>query len=309
MAWPYGGSFGIVFGESESIGVFTGALLNHNVPNFISFVDHIFVGDTIDGGATPWLTNINPEGVPARRWKGARNKSEELFQIWPPLSQLPNPQKRPLHEPVAIRCHCKGVNLSLRSVDVSIPNESIELPWFIDPRYLKHQALFDACDPCRNAFGIDIVHWTFVLLEQLHFAGAEGLQHQNDDSFPRDSIQLKNALSSANRDPRLGTLAMYASSPDVQRYFCSRCGASIFYAVDDRPEMINVAVGLLDDPEGARAESLLMWSFGSALGHSGDVRGGWREKYADTVQRNAEAWRLERGYPVSYKRFIAENTQ
>uniref|UniRef100_A0A8H7MXZ9 CENP-V/GFA domain-containing protein n=1 Tax=Bionectria ochroleuca TaxID=29856 RepID=A0A8H7MXZ9_BIOOC len=115
-----------------------------------------------------------------------------------------------------------------------------DLPWFVDPEKLKHMCGFDPCDSCRPMFGVDMVHWTFVLAQQVEFAENTG------KPFPADTLQLKEAISGGtDRDPRLGTLSLYASSPDVQRYFCSRCSASVFYAVDDRPELLDVAAGLL----------------------------------------------------------------
>jgi hypothetical protein len=56
-----------------------------------------------------------------------------------------------------------------------------------------------------------------------------------------------------------GTLKAYQSSPDVTRYHCGVCGASVFFTCEDRTDLVDVAVGLLDAPEGARAESWLEW--------------------------------------------------
>ncbi|CAJ2503617.1 Uu.00g110110.m01.CDS01 [Anthostomella pinea] len=49
----------------------------------------------------------------------------------------------------------------------------------------------------------------------------------------------------------------YRSSSGVVREFCDRCGATVFWHDGDRPELIDVSVGLLDAAEGARAESWL----------------------------------------------------
>ena len=57
-----------------------------------------------------------------------------------------------------------------------------------------------------------------------------------------------------------GSLKGYESSPGVTRYHCGTCGASVFFTADDREGLIDVAVGLLDAPEGARAETWLDWS-------------------------------------------------
>ena len=64
----------------------------------------------------------------------------------------------------------------------------------------------------------------------------------------------------------LEMLRAYESSPGVFRYFCGRCGATVFFEKKSRAtelgfELINVSVGLLRAEEGARAEKWLEWSF------------------------------------------------
>ena len=56
-----------------------------------------------------------------------------------------------------------------------------------------------------------------------------------------------------------GSLKSYRSSTDVERYFCGTCGATVFFTADDREGLVDAAAGLLDAPEGARAESWLEW--------------------------------------------------
>lgn len=64
-------------------------------------------------------------------------------------------------------------------------------------------------------------------------------------------------LDFANLTPTL--LKAYESSPGVIRNFCGTCGATVFWHDKWRPEIIDVSVGLLDAPEGARAEDWLEW--------------------------------------------------
>lgn len=79
----------------------------------------------------------------------------------------------------------------------------------------------------------------------------------------------------------------------------------MFYAVDDRPEMVDVAIGLLDSPCGARADSLLEWSFGTMI-WSDDCKGGWREEFIEAYKRNTEAYRIENGIPKAWVRVAKE---
>ena len=56
-----------------------------------------------------------------------------------------------------------------------------------------------------------------------------------------------------------GTLKRYESAEGVRREFCRTCGATCFWHSDERPELIDVSVGLLEADTGARAEDWLDW--------------------------------------------------
>lgn len=288
-------------------GVFSGTLANAAHPNLIRITDHIFVGDTVDGGASVWLRHPNSDDTPARRWTAGKGTSPELSADWPTSASSPPSAQGPIEVP--IWCKCRGVNLVLRPDFSSFPPDAA-LPFFVDPETKKLLASFDACDSCRSATGTDIVNWTFALLQHIHFA--EKSSAQSGSTFPQTAVELKKAVSapSEHRDPRLGTLALYESSPDAQRYFCSRCSATVFYACDERQDMVDVAVGLLESPSGAaRAEEVLTWSLGGKMTWRQDVVGGWREGLVQAVEKEAEQFRIERRLPVNFRRKIKEENE
>ncbi|KAL0941376.1 DUF636 domain protein [Colletotrichum truncatum] len=266
--------------------VVTGAL--QNIPGLVEYATHIFIGDTIDGGASVWLPE-SEEGKPVQRWREGRGEGEQLPSNWPgpkalsaeELNAGPSPDVTPLW------CHCKGVQLSLRSAaDLrSVPDEDLGRS-FINTKTLKYRGSLECCDSCRMSFGADLLAWTFAPLSHVEFGGHE---KPGASQFPRSVSALKDAVTSKEKDPRLGTLAVYNSSPDVERYFCSRCSASVFYAVHDRPDMVDIAVGLLDHPDGARAESLLDWRL-DKVGWAQDAAGGWREALADSAKKRQAEW-------------------
>ncbi|KAK1763364.1 Mss4-like protein [Phialemonium atrogriseum] len=303
-------------GEPGELGVFTGALGNNALggddgKRLVSVVDHIFVGDTIDGGASVWLRETG-DGAAGRatRWFGGRGEGEEVPEAWPPVSSLPGADVRSEVADVPVRCRCRGVDLVFRHGEHLAEFEGMsraELPWFVDPVTHKTFAGFEGCDSCRLSLGADVIHWTFVMLR--HLAFSEGTGRQDLPAFPRTAADLNAAVSAQNRDPRLGTLSLYASSPDVQRYFCSRCSATVFYACDDRQDYVDVAIGLLDAPDGARAESILSWSFGSTPSWLQDVAGGWRDGLFTDIVKEAEKWRVERGYPKNWRRVELEEAE
>ncbi|KAI0483749.1 Mss4-like protein [Xylaria cf. heliscus] len=307
----------------NSYGVQTGALANVAVPGLVKITHHVFLDDTLDGGAVPWLCDANADGTRPRLWRGHRAQGQELLSShpWPATGEGEAGGGVPSEEDtdIPIRCHCGGIDLVLRRPMADFATrERSELPWFVDPASNKSRANFDACDSCRLWSGSDIYYWTFVLLRHLSFPPSSpppppppkpddqsrSQPQSQPTDFPISSLELKNAVASAadRRDPRLGSLAFYESSPDVQRYFCSRCSACVFYASDDRPEMVDLAVGLLDSGGGARAESLLAWDYGGKVGWRQDVIGGWREGFVESVEAAAERWRVDRGYPKSWRR-------
>ncbi|KND90194.1 hypothetical protein TOPH_05073 [Tolypocladium ophioglossoides CBS 100239] len=277
--------------RADAYEAFTGVLSNNPVPGLIQVKDHIFVNDTLDGGVAVWQRHLNGDDAkdaPIPCYSDWPHKSEELD---PATLSAKDPETTP--DDIAVHCRCKGVSLVLRrgAADFAAMDPA-KLPFFVEPGTHKLLAGFDACNSCRKMSGVDVFNWTFALLQHIDYPGGDG-------SFPRTTPALKTAVSSLNRDPRLGTLAMYASSADVQRYFCSRCSASVFYAVDSRPDMVDLAAGLLDSPDGARAESILVWALGLMVWMD-DVKGGWREELLDAVNRNSEAWRVDRGIPRNW---------
>lgn len=291
----------------ETLNAFTGPLENISEPYVVSMANHIFVGDTIDGGASPWLRFLNADGTESKRWRGDSGL-EQLTSDWPAITDLMKVDAKTCQDVYPIQCHCKGVDLVLRRGDPDFAKMTKdELPFFIDPTTHKHITTFDACSFCRPMFGDDIIHWTFALLQHLDFASSAPTR--GGRGFPKTAQDLKNAVASPTLDGRFGTLSMYSSSDDVQRYFCSRCSATIFYAVDDRPDLVDVAVGVLNAPEGARAESLLLWGLGSNVGGENTIRGGWRENYVAAAKKAAEEWRVRRGYPKTWRRIALENSQ
>ncbi|KAJ1328069.1 GFA family protein [Microdochium nivale] len=347
------GGHGVAEGET-SFGVFTGALPNVEIPGggpLVAWEHHMYLGDTKDGGAAPWLKMLDytrdEDGsggrfTTSRLWHERRMKSDEIseaedwFAATTPVEGLSAATKELLltqkqqddedEITIPVRCKCGGVELELLASAAcnefsQMPRD--QLPRFVDPDNNKSVATFDVCDSCRLASGLDIFHWTFYLLKHIVFAadGKTSSQHQQQGrGLPRSTGELKKAVvaDGAQRDPRLGTLKMYASSPDVQRYFCGQCSAVVFYACDDLSEQVDVAVGLLQAPlpgdknnssspnqnrshGGARADDLLSWKYGGKTGWRQDVEGGWRDDMLKNVERDVAAWRDRRGLRKNWR--------
>jgi hypothetical protein len=73
------------------------------------------------------------------------------------------------------------------------------------------------CRSCRLATGAPVVAWVMV---------------------PRDGLVFDR-----------GAAVGFASSPGRRRTFCGRCGTSLTYESDDRPDSIDLHTATLDDPD------------------------------------------------------------
>jgi hypothetical protein len=268
-----------------------GALQN-DPGDLVRFNISIFVSDTIDGGASMWLRKPNVDGSEVRRFE-ERSSGPEYPHDWPEHSLFTGYEKK-LEDEMPVHCLCKGVQFIMKRGNYEGKTKE-ELPWFIDPKTHKQIGNFCACDSCRLFSGVDVFNWTYAEMKYITFSDGK--------PFPGDIKGLKELVDS--KDPSIGTLKYYTSRSDVQRYFCCNCSGSIFYAVDKRPDCLDVAIGAIEASDGARAEGFLSWDFGNVM-ETVDAKGGWRENLMKRVSEESEQFRIERGYPKCWKRVQRE---
>jgi hypothetical protein len=72
------------------------------------------------------------------------------------------------------------------------------------------------CESCRRSAGAPVVAWA---------------------TFERDHFRVTH-----------GSLSEYRSSAPVRRGFCARCGSSLTFRNDSRPQEIDVTLATLDEP-------------------------------------------------------------
>lgn len=250
-------------------------------PPVVVYDAHIFVGDTLDGGASTLLCHVSDSSGGERamvtsRWRGRNDgSSDELGLDWPGAEDWPDWAAKTEGGCGAgatqLRCVCGGVDLVVRS------RASDGALAAAEPGSSRYRADFCACGLCRRFFGADLTARAWVPLLHIELAGDE--VGSSGDAFPRDLAGLRAAVC----DGRLGTLRCYKSSPHMERYFCSTCSASVFLADDgERPGVVGVGVGLLqhapDGSGGALSEGFLAWDKGGGIGGVEDMRvgGGWR---------------------------------
>ncbi|KAK3691341.1 hypothetical protein LTR37_018702 [Vermiconidia calcicola] len=196
---------------------------------------HEHIADTLDGGFSDFLPSINGKSLP--RWT-ANPDSEDLPLYWssPSRPQITPSSSDNLHA----HCKCTGVEFWISRPSERSKQAADKSCWWLQENGTKFTAGVCSCNSCRLDCGQEMIQWAFV---------------------PTVDISLDEKGEKGYEVP-FGTLRAYQSSGDVTRYFCGACGATVFFTCDERKDLVDVAVGMLDAAEGARAESWLKFRTG-----------------------------------------------
>ena len=218
-----------------------------NVDGIVKLKNHIFIEDTKDGGLSKWIPD---EDITA--WSAFSRDSTRIRIADRARTTVAKNEDAKL----SAHCRCNGVQFRitrpneaskalsapwpdlLKPYHSQAPQNKEEVKWWLRSDDARYLAGLCACKSCRLASGFDIQAWAFVPKANI---------------FQLDGKPL---------DFTMGTLEYYESAPGVYRNFCGRCGATVFWHCHERPDLVDVSVGLLDAPEGARAESWLEWQTG-----------------------------------------------
>jgi hypothetical protein len=236
-----------------------------------------YIHDTVDGGFSDFMPTVNNR--PLDRWSHDINTSPQFPLHW----RDPSIPKVPVNNTTTrLQAHCKCNNItfyisrpSLQSIhatrawpDLLVPYHSPQSfdkplePWHLRACNTKFLAGLCSCTSCRLASGQEITAWAFVPLVDISL-DAEGKVPLGLASVTGTGTGA--STSTSNSESGLTSkLQTYASSPNVTRSFCSVCGAIVFFALSEADQtaetvIVDVAIGLLDAPEGARAENWLEW--------------------------------------------------
>ena len=258
-----------VFAEDKSTGEYwvCSGTVEHS-QDVVEITHHKWVTDTRDGGLATFLTRCGQRGLaayvedserqimdPVNDRGGEEPKLVEPGEYFIGPTRLQAPALRH-KENVLAQCYCGGVEyyvtppgelsrkLSSPWPDLLVPYHSgspenkQDIKWWMRAEDTKFLAGLCACRSCRLAAGFPVQSWAFIPKANI---------------TKRDSTPL---------DFSLGSLQQYESSPGIFREFCSICGATVFWHCEERPDLIDVSVGLLRSKSGARAEDLLEWETG-----------------------------------------------
>lgn len=228
--------------------VASGVLVAGDIPT-VQSVQHWQVKDTGDGGLSTYLPG----------WPTSDGGCRLEVLSGQPGNTTESHSQRLVHDPwnsrtqLQARCHCGGIEFYISLPDSSStkawsPFPDLLVPyhtgsgknpddvkWWLRDGRTKYLAGTCACESCRLGCGFPIQTWAFVPKANIF----------NADGSP---LVFKGK-----------TMRRYNSSPGVYREFCEVCGANAFWHCDERPELIDVSVGLIQG-NGALAKSFLDWA-------------------------------------------------
>ena len=222
----------------------------------------------------PFMTNLNKKDL------ASFEKDRNSTQI-PPFRlsdhiRSSRVRERPANdEMLKAECRCGGVSLLIQKAnhaDRSVSQLDRFIPKHPDGNFEldRHIAFCCVCRSCRLATGVSLTPWVYLPPAQIinPHTGKPLVHHR--------AATTGTAVEYANKGQ---SLTYYWSSDVSCRSFCNGCGAAVFYTMDRREEIINIAAGLLRAEEGAMARSWLSWQWG---------RTSWKEQ---STQRDVmEAW-------------------
>ncbi|KAE8452524.1 hypothetical protein EG329_000427 [Mollisiaceae sp. DMI_Dod_QoI] len=227
---------------------------------------HEYVLDTIDGGLTPLLLSLGDRSIPT--WSAAP-KQGPFDLLHDTVHSLSRKSIDAISTPkedsyLPAKCHCGGVSLLIKRANYTSSANSDVSARYIPSDPTKWLSYFCACRSCRLSFGVSLTPWALVLPS--HVFNAKTPAAIDDPSLVNNKnnplpVTFGRLACSPEANPGQ-TLKHHWSSPDVCRSFCGKCGASVSYWCEKRPDELDFAVGILRSEEGSMARGWLEWVWG-----------------------------------------------
>jgi hypothetical protein len=226
----------------------------------IKVSSHRHVLDTIDGGITPILLNLDGRSIPTWSGESQEGQQVESFDL-SHASILDLPSKSTSNIPklkddsyLEAKCHCGGVSLLIKRANYTLSATSQDSARYVPSNNKKYLTYFCTCRSCRLSTGVSMLAWSLVPPENIFNANAPTIA---GDYQP---IVFGYPVSDP-ANPGL-SLEHYWSSPDVCRSFCGKCGATVSYWCGQRPTELDLTVGILRSEDGSMARQWLEWIWG-----------------------------------------------
>ncbi len=229
---------------------------NKGVEDVLSVDINMWLADTGDGGLAPYLRKLGGRDVACYQTYSGHMSDDEVNQLVESsktLSQTASDQ-----DWFKAECRCGGVSLQIQKAnhaDRTVSKLDRYIPRDRDGKVEndKHFSSACVCRSCRLHFGVSLAPWLYIPPAQIlnPHTGEAVVQHHE--------AMAEEASKGANTGL---SLKHYWSRKDCCRSFCSTCGAAVFYTRDDRPEITNIAAGLVRAEEGVMARRWLSWQWG-----------------------------------------------
>jgi hypothetical protein len=175
-------------------------------------------------------------------------------------------------EELRAECHCGGVQFSISRPSKEFLTSPASKGWILAQDTSKWLTSLDLCDDCRLVNGSNVIAWMFVAKDHI-------------SPLPPGNLII-------------GSSKSYESSEDVLRTFCGTCGATVFYSCAERPEIVDVAVGILRAPEGVMVENWALWR----AGRIGSAHDGleYDPGFSRALIEGMKVWGRRKGMPEDF---------
>lgn len=238
---------------------------------------HMCPGSTGDGGLSSVFSMVDGHQLEMNDLDLPTTASTTTATSAPaPATEKPVPQENDadagIDEELLAQCHCGGVSFHIaRPRDDFIASDA-STGWLSPIDKKRWLASMDLCDDCRLTTGTNVIGWMFVPVDHI-------------------SPRLPSNLL-------VGSSKAYHSTEGVVRTFCGTCGATVFYWCKERPQVVDVATGLLRAPEGVMAEKWAVWRAGRPAWPENGLR--YHEGFARALIEGMKQWGSERGHAQEF---------
>lgn len=190
----------------------------------------------------------------------------------PTADEMNTDKKLLAEDKLQAQCHCGGVSFTIFRPSAEFIASPSSEGWISRSDPKKWLALIDVCTDCRLVNGAHAIGWMFV--PKSHISPA-----------PPSTLTI-------------GTSKSYSSSADVLRTFCGTCGATVFYHCADRPEIVDVATGILRAPGDVMAEDWAIWRASRLAWSENGLQ--YDEDFTRSLMTGMKQWGIERGYTEDF---------